>query len=253
MKKALCALFNSLITIGVLLGAPASFADEVSVYAAASLTDVVSEIARNYEVGHAAKIKPSFASSGTLAKQIEAGAPADIFISADTKWMDYLDSKGRIDKGSRLNLVGNSLVLIAPKGRTFGVRLKKGFDFAKAFEGKLCTGATESVPVGIYAKEALSHLGWWNAIKSRIVGTEDVRAALVLVERGECAAGIVYATDAKISGKVETVGTFPESTHSPIVYPAALVSHSESAKEFFEYLKASSAIFARYGFRIGIN
>lgn len=253
MKKLLGLLFNSLITVGVLLGATASFAGDVSVYAAASLTDAISEIAKSYEAGHKAKIKASFASSGTLAKQIEAGAPADIFISADTKWMNYLDSKGKIDQGSRVNLVGNSLVLIAPKGRAFEVRLEKGFDLAKIFEGKLCTGQTESVPVGIYAKEALSRLGWWDAIQSRIVGTDDVRAALVLVERGECAAGIVYATDAKISDKVETIGTFPESSHSPILYPAALVTQSLQAKEFFDYLKTSSAVFARYGFRVAAD
>ena len=249
MTKHPLRFFKLLVAIPLLLALNASLAGEVTVYAAASLTNVLGELAKTYEASHDVKIKFSFAASGTLAKQIEAGAPADLFISADNKWMDYLDGKGKIDRNSRFNLVGNTLVLIAPKGKGFPVRLENDFDFGNAFKGKLCTGQTESVPVGIYAKEALAKLGWWDAIKGRVVGTDDVRAALDLVGRGECI-GIAYATDARISNKVETIATFPEGFHSPIVYPAALVTQSGEAKAFFDYLKGSNKLFAGYGFKL---
>jgi len=226
-----------------------ALAGEVTVYAAASLTNALGEIAKDYEAAHGVKVKTSFAASGALAKQIEAGAPADVFIAADNKWMDYLDGKGKVDHASRVNLLGNDLVLIAPKGKGFVAHFEKGFDFSQAFKGKLCTGETESVPVGVYAKEALTNLGWWEAIKPRIVGTDDVRAALDLVGRGECI-GIVYTTDAQISNKVEVVGTFPDSLHAPIVYPAALVTQSGEAKRFFNYLQGTGEVFAKYGFKI---
>ena len=225
-----------------------ALAGEVTVYAAASLTNVLTELAKTYEASQGVKVKFSFAASGALAKQIEAGAPADLFISADNKWMDYLEGKGKIDHDSRVNLVGNSLVLIAPKGKGFPVKLEKGFNFAKAFKGKLCTGETGSVPVGVYAKEALGNLGWWESIKQRIVGTDDVRAALDLVGRGECI-GIVYATDAKVSDKVEVLAVFPDALHAPIVYPAALVTQAGDAKAFFAYLKASTQQFVHFGFK----
>ncbi len=177
---------------------------KVVVFAAASLTNAITDIAAIYEKEKNIEIQTSFASSSTLAKQIENGAPADIFISADTKWMQYLKDKNALNDATTANLLGNRLVLIAPKGKAFKVDPDKSFNLANAFEGKLCTGETESVPVGIYAKQALKSLGWWDSIKTRIVGTQDVRAALVNVERGECAAGIVYETDAKVSDKVET-------------------------------------------------
>ncbi|MFM8333652.1 MAG: molybdate ABC transporter substrate-binding protein [Candidatus Methylumidiphilus sp.] len=229
--------------------APSAWAGEVTVYAAASLTNALGEVAKAYEADHAGvSVKTSFAASGALAKQIEAGAPADVFIAADGKWMDYLDGKGKIDHDSRLNLLGNDLALIAPKGQGFAVRFERGFDFANAFTGKLCTGETGSVPVGVYAKEALGRLGWWEAIKPRLVGTDDVRAALDLVGRGECV-GIVYATDAKASDKVEVLGLFPGDLHAPIVYPAALLTPSGEAREFFEYLQSAAPVFAKYGFK----
>jgi len=241
--------FQRFLALALLLAALPGFAGEVTVYAAASLTNALGEIAKTYEAKHdGVKIKTSFAASGALAKQIESGAPADLFISADAKWMDYLDGKGKIDRASRVNLVGNALVLVAPKGKGFPVKLEKDFAFGKAFTGKLCTGETSSVPVGVYAKEALSNLGWWDGVKSRVVGTDDVRGALDLVGRGECI-GIVYATDAKISDKVEVIASFPEKLHAPIVYPAALVSQSGEAKDFFDYIqRAGATVFAKYGF-----
>lgn len=250
MTKQLSRNFKLLVLIFLFSAFNACLAGEVTVYAAASLTNVLTELAQTYEAKHHdAKIKFSFASSGALAKQIEAGAPADVFISADTKWMDYLEGKKKIDRKSRVNLVGNTLVLIAPKGNGFPVRLEKGFDFADAFKGKLCTGQTESVPVGVYAKESLTQLGWWDGIKDRVVGTDDVRAALDLVGRGECI-GIVYATDALISNKVETVARFPDELHAPIVYPSALITQKAEAKSFFEFLTNSGKQFAKFGFKV---
>lgn len=226
-------------------------AADILILAAASLTNALDDIAKTYQAKNGVKVKTSFASSSALAKQVENGLPADVFISADLKWMDYLYDKGKIDGDSRRELLGNTLVLIAPKGKSFAVTLEHGGNLADAFEGKLCTGETETVPAGKYAKEALMNLGMWDAIKARIVGTEDVRAALAFVERAECAAGIVYQTDALISNKVEVVSEFPAASHAPIIYPMALVSQSGEAKAFLDYLAQpeAQAVFDKYGFK----
>jgi len=231
------------------LSAPA-FAD-ITVYAAASLTDALTEVAKRFEQEQAIPVKLSFASSSALAKQIEQNAPADIFVSADVKWVDYLDNKGKIDHDSRVDLLGNELVLIAPAGKPFPVRMAKDFDLASAFSGVLCTGVTESVPVGVYAKEALTKLGWWNGVKDRIVGSEDVRAALNLVGRKECDAGIVYETDARQNKQVEIIDRFPADSHSPIVYPFVLVNQASEAKAFLRFVQSQPALtsFSRYGFK----
>ncbi len=224
---------------------------KITVFAAASLTNAMNQIAANYEKEKPVKIQSSFAASSALAKQIENGAPADIFMSADTKWVNYLQDKKRIGKDSRVDLLGNHLVMIAPKGKAFKVQTDKTFNFANAFYGKLCTGEIESVPAGIYAKQSLISLKWWDQIKTRIVGTQDVRATLVFVERGECDAGIVYETDAKVSNKVEVLAMLPDDSHDPIIYPLALVQGAKpEAKDFFEYLKSEKAkvVFAQYGF-----
>jgi molybdate transport system substrate-binding protein len=238
----LCGLFST------------AYAEQkVTVFAAASLTNAISDIAAQYEKQKGVKVASSFAASSALAKQIDNGAPADVFISADSKWMNYLQDNNKIDQLSRHDLLSNHLVLIAPKGLSFKVQMDKSFDFAKAFDGKLCTGDLESVPVGIYAKQSLTALGWWSAIKSRIVGTQDVRAALAFVERGECAAGIVYETDAKVSNKTDIVATFPDASHDPIVYPVAVVAGAQAqAKDFVDYLASpeASAIFSKYGFSL---
>lgn len=226
-------------------------ADEVRVYAAASLTDAVGQLAQDYSKAHDTEVKPVFASSSTLAKQIDAGAPASIYISADRKWMQYLIEHRRVAAAASRDLLGNALVLIAPKGQNFKVRFDSDFKPASAFDGRLCMGDPDVVPAGIYAKEALVHLGWWPTLQQRIVGADDVRAALAFVERGECAAGIVYSSDAKISDKVEIVGTFPEDSHTAIIYPAALLGKPDAdAQEFFEYLRSPTAreVFARFGF-----
>jgi molybdate transport system substrate-binding protein len=245
---------KALLILSILLIIATNFAkadSKITVFAAASLTNAMTEIATAYEKDNSVLIQTSFAASSTLAKQIENGAPADIYISADTKWMNYLQDKNLINAESRLNLLGNHLVLIAPKGKSFKVETDKTFNFASAFNGRLCTGETESVPVGIYAKQSLKNLNWWDSIKTRIVGTQDVRAALVFVERGECEAGIVYETDAKVSEKVESIATLPDGSHDPIVYPLALIKNaSAQATGFYEYLKSEKAksIFTKFGF-----
>lgn len=237
-----------------LLGAAATLhaGEAVRVFAAASLTNALNDIGAQWQrEGHP---QPSLAygASSTLAKQIEAGAPADVFGSADLMWMDYLDTRGKIEAGTRANLLGNELVLIVPKGKRFAVQMQPGFDIAGAFKGKLCTGEPGVVPVGIYAKQSLETLGWWSKLMGRIVGTDDVRTALVFVERGECPVGIVYATDAAVSDKVEILERFPAGTHKLIVYPFAQVKNARpEARAFLKYIETSTeaaAAFTRYGF-----
>lgn len=230
----------------------AAASEDLTVLAAASLTNALSDVGKAFGEDTRIRVKFSFASSSALAKQIEQGAPADLYGSADRKWMDYLDDQGRISHDSRRDLLGNTLVLIAPRGRGFPVRMEKGFDFARAFPGRLCTGVVESVPAGIYAKDALSALAWWEGIQSRVVGVQDVRAALNLVERAECDAGVVYETDAKLSSRVEVIGRFPDQSHAPIVYPFAMITESAAARRFMDYLSQARAreLFAAHGFRV---
>lgn len=224
----------------------------VRVFAAASLTNALTDIGAEWQKAGHPKPSLAFGASSALAKQVEAGAPADVFASADLTWMDYLDQRSRIAAGTRTNLLGNELVLIVPAGRRFPVQMKRGFDITAAFAGKVCTGEPGVVPVGIYAKQGLEGLDWWTALQPRIVGTDDVRTALAFVERGECPLGIVYATDAKISGKVEVLATFPASTHKPIVYPFAAVKGARpETAAFLAFIKtspAAAAIFDKYGF-----
>jgi molybdate transport system substrate-binding protein len=232
-------------------GAPAEA--PVRVFAAASLTDALTAIARQWQrQGHPAP-SLAFAASSTLARQIEAGAPVDLYASADAKWMDYVEDHHLIQTSSRRELLGTDLVLIAPTGAAPRVRMEKGFPITTAFSGKLCTGDTAAVPVGIYAKQALQSLGWWQPLQGRIVGTDDVRSALAFVERGECALGIVYATDARITDEVQIVARFPAATHTPVVYSFALVKDARPiAGAFYAMLQTpeATAIFERYGFEV---
>jgi molybdate transport system substrate-binding protein len=233
---------------------PSRADDAVRVYAAASLTNAVGEISEAWtQAGHP---KPTmvFAASSALAKQVENGAPADVFASADKRWMDYLAQRKKIDPASRADLLRNELVLIVPKGSGLRLKMDKGFDLPGAFQGKLCTGEPDVVPVGTYAKQALISYGWWTALAPRVVGTDDVRTALAFVERGECPLGVVYATDAAISRKVEIVGRFPAGTHDPTVYPFAIVAGAGSqAGPYLEFLRSDAAqqIFRKYGFTTG--
>lgn len=239
-------LWMPLLFAGAVQGA------EVRVYAAASLTDVITELAQRYEKQHGnISIKTAFAGSATLAKQIENGAPADVFISADKEWADYLAQRKLLASDSRKDLLVNSLVLIAPRTATVPIELTADKTLVDQFQGKLCTGDPASVPVGKYARQALGYYGWWDSIASRLVGTEDVRTALAFVERGECALGIVYKTDAQMSQKVSVVAQFPAQAHQPIVYPGALTKIAgNDAAAFWQFLQSPEAIavFNRYGF-----
>ena len=227
-------------------------AGDVLVFAAASTTDALNAIIGAYsKAGGTAKA--SYGSSSTLARQIANGAPADIFISADQKWMDYIAERKKVAVGSRRDLLRNTLVLIAPITNKAALKIAPGFGIAAALgDGRLAIGDPDHVPAGIYAKQALTHLGVWDRIAAKTARTQDVRAALALVERGETPFGIVYSTDAKASTKVRVVDTFPRDSHAPIVYPAALIAGHDTpeAKRFFAFMTSSDAvrIFGQFGF-----
>lgn len=225
---------------------------QLLVFAAASLTDVLREIATAYERTSPLRVKMSFDASSNMARQIEAGAPADVFFSADTAWMDYLQSRNLIQANTRKNIVGNRLVLIASAGSQVELKIAPHFPLVVALgSGRLATGDPDSVPVGRYARSALSALGVWDAVAARLVRAENVRAALIYVARGEAPLGIVYASDALVDKGVRVIDTFPANTHEPIVYPAALTKSAKSeAGGFVTYLASpqSHAIFVKYGF-----
>ena len=196
----------------------------------------------------------SFAASSALARQIEAGAPADLFISADEDWMDRVAGKRLIRLNSRVDFLGNSLVLIAPATSKIRLRIAPGFGLARALgNGRLAMADPDTVPAGKYGKAALTRLGVWPKVRDRIVRAENVRAALVLVQRGEAPLGIVYATDARAAPGVRILGTFPENSHPAIRYPVAMLASSANpgAETFRRFLisRGSQAIFARFGFR----
>jgi molybdate transport system substrate-binding protein len=228
----------------------------VTTFAAASLTNAFQDIGKAYEAKGKPAVRFSFAASSALAKQMEAGAPASIFASADLKWMDYADGKGLTLKDTRVTLLGNTLVLVAPADSAKPVTLAKGMDIAALLgsNGRIATGLTDSVPVGIYAKTAFTHLGVWDKVAPRIVGAESVRAALALVERGEVPYGVVYATDAAIAKNVKVVAVFPADSHPPVEYPFALVKGQDTpaAKDFFAFLTGPEAkeIYKKYGFTV---
>jgi molybdate transport system substrate-binding protein len=245
-------LFIALFSGGLILSNHVSAADTVTVYAAASLTNALNDLEVIYKQKNKTEVKTSYAGSSTLAKQIEVGAPADVFISADVQWMDYLQNKQLVAGNDRINLLGNRLVLISPKDRPIKIKMDQKFDPTQIVQGKLCTGDTKSVPVGKYAKQALSSLGWWEKVQPRLVETEDVRAALNFVARGECQVGIVYATDAAISKDVIVAGVFPENTHPPIIYPVGLIRKNPNAVKFYQFLQSGQAktVFKKYGFSV---
>jgi molybdate transport system substrate-binding protein len=225
----------------------------LTVFAAASMKNALDEIDAAYTAKTGVKVIVSYAASSTLAKQIEQGAPADIFVSADTDWMDYATAKKNISELSRVNLLGNSIVLIAPQDFTIdNVTIGQGFDLAKlAGNGKIATGDVKSVPVGKYAKAALEKLGAWTAAEPKFAMAESVRAALTLVARGEAALGIVYSTDAKVEPGVKVVGTFPAASHPPIIYPVAATTRAKpEANDYIAYLRSSAAkaVLEKYGF-----
>jgi molybdate transport system substrate-binding protein len=240
-------------------GAPAAVQDKtLTAFAAASMKNALDDVDAAYTAKTGVKIVASYAASSVLAKQIEQGAPADIFVSADTDWMDYATQKKTINEQSRVNLLGNSIVLIAPKdSKIDNVTIGQGFDLAKlAGDGKIATGDVASVPVGKYAKAALQKLGAWQAAEPKFAMAESVRAALKLVARGEAALGIVYSTDAKVEPGVKIVGTFPADSHPPIIYPVAATTTAKTeATDYLAFLRTSAAkaIFEKYGFKFLIS
>ncbi len=241
----------------LLLFAPiAAHAQQPTVFAAASLTDAMKDVGALWvKAGH----KPptlSFGASSTLARQIEQGAPANLFASADEKWMDYLAGKNLIAPGTREDLLGNDLVLIVPANKPQHVSIGPGFDLAKLLgpSGRLAVADPAHVPAGIYAEQALKKLGLWDSVDQHLAPTADVRAALLLVERGEAPAGIVYATDAAVSKDVMIAGVFPESSHDPITYPFALTKAGDTpaARALLTFLAGpqARAVFVKRGFKV---
>jgi molybdate transport system substrate-binding protein len=250
-------LARYLIALSILFGStysPALAQDKsLTVFAAASMKNALDDISAAYTARTGVRVVASYAASSVLAKQIEQGAPADIFASADTDWMDYAIGKKTINEPTRVNLLGNSLVLIAAKdSRLDKVAIGPGFDLSKlAGDGRIATGDVRSVPVGKYAKTALEKLGAWQAAEPKFAMAESVRAALALVARGEAPLGIVYSTDAKIEPGVKIVGTFPADSHPAIIYPvAATATAKPEAAAYLAFLRSSAAktIFEKYGF-----
>ena len=225
----------------------------ITLYGAASLTNALQDLGDSYFKQTGAVVKFSFAASSVLARQIESGAQADIFFAADLEWMDYLQSRSLINKGSRRDVLGNKLVLIAPVDSKIELKVAPGFPLLAALGGgRLATGDPDSVPVGKYARSALISLGVWNDIQDRLVRAENVRSALMFVDRGEAPLGIVYETDALVDKKVRVVDVFPANSHLPITYPIALtVAAKPEAAKFVEYLlsPAGDAVFQKYGFK----
>ncbi|MDE2182593.1 MAG: molybdate ABC transporter substrate-binding protein [Alphaproteobacteria bacterium] len=248
-------------TIGILFAllcaawctAPALAADVV-VFAAASMSNALGEIGADYHADTGKTVAFSFAGSSALARQIAASKGADIFISADVDWMNYLGELGYIVPDTRINLLGNTLVLIAPATSKVTLKLDRNTDLAAALgEGRLALADPNAVPAGLYAKAALQSLGLWNSVAPRIVPAENVRMALAYVARGEAPLGVVYATDARIEPRVRVVATFPRGSYPAIVYPAALIREARpGAARFLAYLKGARArdVFAKDGFTV---
>jgi molybdate transport system substrate-binding protein len=238
----------------VALPAAAQTADRLMVFAAASLTNTLDEIGRDYGRARGRRVVFSFAASMTLAKQIEASSGADVFIAADTESMDYLEQRGLIAKPTRQNLLGNSLVLVAPADSKVTLAVAPQMKLAEALAGgRLALANVDSVPAGRYGKAALTALGVWTSVANHLAQGDDVRTTLAYVARGEAPLGIVYATDAHIEPRVRVVGTFPANSHPPIVYPAASVTDAKpDAASFLAYLKSPQArsVFERAGFRV---
>lgn len=254
MRRLLLMLAAAAVSLTL---ATAASADDLLVFAAASTKNAVDDIIAAYAARDRDKVEASYASSSDLAKQIENGAPAGVYISADTKWADYLAERDLIAADGRVDLLGNSIVLVVPKGSSMIVDLTEPGSLAAALgDERLAMGDPDHVPAGRYGKAALESLRSWASVESRLALTKDVRAALALVERGEAAAGIVYATDAAISDKVDVAATFPASSHPEIVYPVMLVAgqDSDAARKFYAFLAGPAAreAFVRYGFAINL-
>lgn len=240
----------TLVLALIVLALRPAAAEPVTVFAAASLTDALQAVAERYE----RPVRFSFAASSTLARQIGAGAPAQIYCAANAAWMDDLEERGLIEPGSRVSPAGNTLVLVAPKGdRVAATTIDADLAGLLGKDGRLALGDPAHVPAGIYAVQALRKLGQWEKLARRLAPADNVRGALALVARGEAPLGIVYATDAAISSDVVVVDTFSADSHPPITYPCALVKDEadDAARAFLRFLTGpeAAAIFTRFGFR----
>jgi len=246
-----------LLVLVCVLNAPVHAADapsqDILVFAAASLTNVLDEIGAAYTQQTRQPVKFSYAASSALARQLEAGARADVFFSTDLEWMDYVQARGLIDRTTRRNVLANRLVLVAPADSKIELKIAPGFALAAALgNGRLATGDPESVPVGKYARSALTSLGVWNDVADRLVRADNVRSALAFIARGETPLGIVYETDAKVERRVRVVDFFPADSHSPIVYPVAVTASARpAARQFIDFLQSAPAqeAFKKYGFQ----
>jgi molybdate transport system substrate-binding protein len=250
-------MFARLVALlGLLLAAPHPVAaqESLTVFAAASMKNALDDVGGAFTKATGVKVVASYEASSALAKQIEAGAPADIFISADLRWMDYVAGKNLIKADTRVNLLGNRLVLIAPKdSRLDNLTIEKGFDIAKlAGDGRIAVADTKAVPAGLYAKAALENLGAWAEAEPKLAQGENVRATLAFVARGETPLGIVYETDARIEPKVKIVGVFPDGSYPPVTYPVAEIAASKNAAagRYLAFLRTQAAktVFEKYGF-----
>jgi molybdate transport system substrate-binding protein len=254
------ALLKRLFTIPTVLIAlsaapqPVAALDAITVFAAASMRNALEDVDAAFTRATGVKVIASYAASSALAKQIVQGAPADVYVSANVKWMDFLAAKKLVAPGTRTDLLGNRLVLIAPNDSKIGkVEIVQGFDIARlAGDGRIAVADTKSVPAGLYTKAALQSLGVWAVAEPRLAQAENVRATLAYVARGETPLGIVYATDARVEPKVKIVGTFPAGSHPAITYPVAGLAESKSTHigRYLHFLQtqAANAIFERYGF-----
>ena len=248
------------LAVSMALAAPLAFAakaehEPLIVFAAASLTDVLQQAGPLYTKETSVPVKFSFAASSALARQIESGARADVFFSADQDWMNYLEQRKLIKVGTRADLLGNRLALIAPRDSKVTLKLGRGAPLLRALgaNGRLSTGDPDSVPVGKYARTALAALDLWSAVEPRLVRADNVRVALMYVARGEAPLGIVYATDAAVEPQVRVVDLFPQSSHAAITYPVAATTNAASATaSFLTFLRsaAARAIFTKAGFSI---
>ncbi|HEX3864006.1 MAG TPA: molybdate ABC transporter substrate-binding protein [Stellaceae bacterium] len=247
------ACLLTLATAGTMRPAAAQSAKPV-VFAAASLKNALDAVVAKWKTEGGSDATISYAASSTLAKQIEGGAPANMFISADLDWMDYLQKHDLIDVGSRLNLLGNNLVLIAPATSAKPISITQNFPLATVLgDGKLAMADPASVPAGKYGKAALTKLGVWASVEGKVAAAENVRAALLLVSRGEAPLGVVYQTDAAVEPGVKIVGTFPADSHPPIIYPMALIKNANpAAAKLAAFLQtpAAKTIFEAQGFSV---
>lgn len=249
------AFTAAIAALALFAGSAGARAEAVNVFAAASLKNALDDVSAAWKAETGKETRNTYAASSALAKQIEGGAPADVFMSADRDWMTYLSDKSLTVKSSEADILGNALVLVAPADSPAKISIAPGFALAALVgDGKLALCDVNAVPAGKYAKAALESLGVWDQIEPKIAQAENVRAALKLVANGEAPAGIVYATDAVAEPKVRVLGTFPDDSHPPIIYPAAVLAASgnSDAASFVRYLKTPNAadIFRKAGFRI---